>query len=137
MTGVQTCALPISASLTFANQNVGSTSTAQPATLNNIGSAILLISSIVLNGANPGDFAQTSTCGSSVAPGGNCTISVTFTPTTTGRHGASVAITDNAAGSPQTVTLTGNAQRPLRPRLPHGFSMSAPHSVRVEHRERP
>jgi hypothetical protein len=99
-----------SGSLTYASQNVGTTSAAQPVTLYNTGSATLLVSSIVLNGANPGDFAQTNTCGGSVVPGGNCTISVTFTPTTTGSRSASLTITDSAAGSPQIVTLTGTGQ---------------------------
>ncbi len=99
-----------STSLSFANQNVGTTSTAQSVTLNNTGTATLLISSIALSGANPGDFAQTNTCGSGVLAGGNCSISVTFTPTTTGSRSASLTITDNAASSPQTVTLTGTGQ---------------------------
>ena len=99
-----------SGSLTYASQNVGTTSAAQSVTLNNTGSATLLASSIVLNGANPGDFAQTNTCGGGVVPGGNCTISVTFTPTTTGSRSASLTITDSAAGSPQIVTLTGTGQ---------------------------
>jgi hypothetical protein len=99
-----------SGSLTFASQNLGTTSAAQSVTLNNTGTATLLISSIALNGAYPGDFAQTNTCTGGVVPGGTCTISVTFTPTTAGSRGASVALTDNAAGSPQTVTLTGTGQ---------------------------
>src|ERR1019366_7096569 len=94
-------------SLTFASQNVGTTSAAQSVTLNNTGSATLLISSLAVTGTNAGDFAQTNTCGASVAAGGNCSISVTFTPTAAGIRGASVTITDNAAGSPHTVTLSG------------------------------
>ena len=96
-----------SGSLTYASQNVGTTSAAQSVTLNNTGSAALTITSIAVTGTNPGDFAQTNTCGASVAAGGSCSISVTFTPTAAGSRGASVTITDNAAGSPHTVTLSG------------------------------
>ena len=94
-------------SLAFGNQSVGTTSTAQTLTLSNTGSAALNISSLVLTGSNASDFAQTNTCGSSVAAGANCTISVTFTPAASGSRTASVSITDNASGSPQTVSLSG------------------------------
>jgi len=43
-----------------------------------------------------------------VTAGGNCTLSVTFFPTSTGTETAGVTLTDNAGGgSPQTVSLTG------------------------------
>jgi Cep192 domain 4/Abnormal spindle-like microcephaly-assoc'd, ASPM-SPD-2-Hydin/HYDIN/CFA65/VesB-like, Ig-like domain len=102
-----------SASLTFASQAVGTTSAAQTVTLNNTGSAGLTITSIAVTGTNASDFAQSNNCGSSVAPGSNCTISVTFTPTATGSRAAAVTIADNASGSPQTVALTGTGTGPL------------------------
>jgi hypothetical protein len=94
-------------SLAFGNQPVGTPSTAQTVTLSNTGSAALSITSVALTGTNAGDFAQTNTCGSSVAAGGNCAITVTFTPAATGSRTASVSITDNASGSPQTASLSG------------------------------
>jgi hypothetical protein len=94
-------------SLAFGNQSVGATSTAQIATLSNTGNAALSITSLALTGSNASDFAQTNTCGSSVAAGSNCTISVTFKPSASGSRTASVGITDNASGSPQTVSLSG------------------------------
>jgi phosphodiesterase/alkaline phosphatase D-like protein len=94
-------------SVVFANQQVNTTSAAQNVTLSNTGGSTLTISSIAITGANPGDFAQTNTCGTSVAAGANCTISVTFRPTATGSRTASVSIADNAAGSPQAVALSG------------------------------
>jgi len=95
------------ASLTFASQAVGSSSSAEGVTLTNTGNATLTISSLAVTGANATDFAQTNNCGSSVAAGANCTISVTFTPSASGSRAASVTITDNATGSPQTVRLSG------------------------------
>jgi hypothetical protein len=89
--------------LTFPSQWVGTTSAAQNLTLTNTGSAPLTISSIVING----DFAQTNACGTSVAAGANCTIAVTFAPTTVGARSAMVTITDKATGSPHTVALSG------------------------------
>jgi hypothetical protein len=95
-------------SLTFANQSVGTTSNpAQSVMLNNTGTGPLTIGSIALTGANPGDFAQTNTCGTGIAAGGSCSLSVTFTPGGTGARSASLTITDNAAGSPHVITLSG------------------------------
>jgi hypothetical protein len=90
-------------SLTFATQLVGTSSSAQPVTLTNYGKMALSIASI----AASGDFSQTNTCGSSLAAEANCTISVTFKPTQRGPRTGTLSITDNAAGSPQTVSLTG------------------------------
>jgi Beta-propeller repeat len=42
-----------------------------------------------------------------LAPAASCDISVAFTPTALGTRNGMLSITDNAAGSPQTVTLTG------------------------------
>jgi hypothetical protein len=90
-------------SLTFATQTTGSTSMAQTITLTNSGTAALSITSISASG----DFAETQTCGSSVATGATCTISVTFSPTAAGSQTGLLTITDNATGSPQTVALSG------------------------------
>jgi Abnormal spindle-like microcephaly-assoc'd, ASPM-SPD-2-Hydin len=90
-------------SLTFASQNVGTTSAAQTITLTNSGTAALSITSI----AASGDYVQTNTCGTSVAAGANCTISVKFTPTAAGTRTGTITVTDNASGSPQTASLMG------------------------------
>jgi hypothetical protein len=90
-------------SLSFAAEPVGTASTAQVVTLTNSGAAALAITSI----AASGDFAQTNTCGNSVAAGANCSISVVFTPTDSGTRSGVLTMTDNAAGSPQTLALSG------------------------------
>ena len=99
-------------SLTFASQNLGTTSSAQSVTLINTGNAALNIASISVIGTNPGDFSATNTCGASVGAGSNCTISVTFTPASSGTFSASVAITDNASGGPQMIALLGTGGGP-------------------------
>ncbi len=91
------------ATLTFSAQAVGSTSSAQTVTLTNSGQAALTITSIPASG----DFAETNTCGTSLALGANCSIAVTFTPTDSGSRSGMITVTDNATGSPQTVTLSG------------------------------
>jgi hypothetical protein len=91
------------ASLTFPAQKLNTSSSAQSVTLKNTGSAGLTITSIRASG----NFSQTNTCGSSVAAGASCTLSVTFKPTTTGTRTGAVTITDNANPATQTISLTG------------------------------
>jgi hypothetical protein len=91
------------ASLTFASQQVGTTSPAQLATLKNTGSAILDITSITVTG----DFTEKNNCGSSVNPGSSCTLSVTFTPNATGTRTGAITIIDDATGSPHMLRLAG------------------------------
>jgi phosphatidylethanolamine-binding protein (PEBP) family uncharacterized protein len=98
-------------SLDFGGQRVGTTSASQPVTLSNTGTATLHLTRISITGANRSDFAQTNTCGTSVAAGANCTLSVTFKPTAAGRQTGAVTITDDAPNSPQTVALSGTALR--------------------------
>lgn len=96
--------------IAFGTQAVNSTSAAQVVTVTNTGDANLIFTSLVLGGTNSNQFARNTTCttgGTGLAPGASCTVSVTFTPTTTGAKSATLSITDNATGSPQTVTLSG------------------------------
>jgi hypothetical protein len=90
-------------SLTFATQLVNSISAGQMVSLTNTGTATLTITSI----AASGDFDQINTCGSSVAAGASCSITVKFKPTTLNTRTGSITVTDNATSSPQTVSLTG------------------------------
>jgi hypothetical protein len=107
-TAVTGPAVSLSASsLTFSSQTVGSSSAAQSVRLSNSGTASLSITAISLTGSNAGDFAQTNTCGSSVAAAGSCTINVTFNPVAAGTRTATLSIIDNAAGSPHTLSLSG------------------------------
>ena len=109
-------------SLTFSQQNTGSTSAPQTVSLSNTGNATLDISNMGVGGANSGDFAQTSNCGNSLEAGNSCTISVTFTPSASGTRAASLAVTDNAGNSPQSVSLTGTAVTPAVALFPSSLS---------------
>jgi hypothetical protein len=105
-TGMGPVASLSSNTLSFPGQIVGTTSPVEAVTLTNSGNAPLTISSIAVSG----DFAHTSDCGSSVSIAATCTISVTFTPTVGGDRSGTLIITDNAAGSPRTVGLSGVGQ---------------------------
>ena len=103
-------------SLAFGTIVVGSTSNAKPVTLTNTGTTTLNISSITTSG----DFGLSTSpkpCGSTLAAGKNCRITVTFTPTVLGARTGTLTINDNAVGSPQTVALsgTGGVQVKLTP----------------------
>jgi hypothetical protein len=110
-------------SLTFTSQLLNTTSAAQTVTLTNTGTGPLTINSI----AASGDFAATSTgtgacpiSPATLAAGGMCTISVTFTPTATGTRNGTLTVMDNASGSPHTVSLTGTGTAAAA-----GFTLSA------------
>ncbi len=95
--------------LTFASTKVGSTSAAQTVTVKNTGTVAVSLTSggIQIGGADATSYVDTTTCSTSLAVGASCTISVKFKPTATGTLTASLAVADNASGSPQTVSLTG------------------------------
>jgi hypothetical protein len=92
-------------SLTFPTQSVFTVSKARPVKLTNTGTWTLLINKI----SATGPFSQTNDCPSRLIPKASCTINVKFHPKTKGVLHGSVNVTDNAAGSPQKVPLTGTA----------------------------
>jgi hypothetical protein len=100
------------ATISFANQVSGTTSTSQTVTLSNPGNAALTITGITLTGANSTAFALTNGCGTSLAAGANCLLSVTFTPGAVGTFAAAITVADNAAGSPQSASLSGTGAAP-------------------------
>jgi hypothetical protein len=96
-------------SLTFPSIAAGSTSAAQTVTLSNSGGAALAITGIALVGAGASLFTSSNNCGSSLAAGASCTITVALAPKVAGSYGATISIADNAAGAPQTIQLSGAA----------------------------
>jgi Abnormal spindle-like microcephaly-assoc'd, ASPM-SPD-2-Hydin len=103
--------------LAFGPRETGKTSAVQTITLTNTGGQALSLSSILVSGANATDFRETDTCmGSPVLTSGkSCTINVFYAPAAAGTGLATISITDNAAGSPHQVSLTGTATAPAPP----------------------
>jgi hypothetical protein len=91
----------------FGDQKVGTKSSPIGIQLTNVGTTSLSISGIAITGKDTGDFSQTNDCGNSVPPGGNCTIKVRFAPTAKGPRSATLSVSDDGGGSPQTVALAG------------------------------
>jgi hypothetical protein len=106
LTGTGTVVKLSPASLDFGDQRVGTTSPAQTVRLTNTGSTPLNIQGITISGHNFGDFAETTTCGSSVPANSSCLIHVRFRPTATGERTASLKVRHDGGGA-QPVNLTG------------------------------
>lgn len=102
-TGVSTTATLEPSILGFGNQQVNTTSAPRSVTLTNAGWVSLLNISVVTSAG----FGQTNNCGATLAAGASCTISVTFTPTASGMHSGTLAVTDISTNSPQTSSLIG------------------------------
>ena len=80
----------------------------QTVTLKNTGTATLAITNVAVSPTDFGILSANTTCGSSLAAGSSCSIGVFFDPTAGGTRTGTLTLTDNAAGSPQTVALTGS-----------------------------
>ena len=94
-------------SLSYPATGIGEKSSSQSVTLTNAGTAALSITSIAVTGADASSFVFANNCGTSLAIGAKCTIHGVFAPAITGAATAAVTITDNAAGSPQAIALSG------------------------------
>jgi hypothetical protein len=99
--------------LAFGSVAQGNTSAPQTATLTNGQNITLNINSIGFTGSNGSDFAETDTCGSSLAAGTNCSINVTFTPAALGVRSAVLSVTDDAGNSPQSTGVSGTGVAPV------------------------
>lgn len=94
-------------SLSFGFLQIGLTSAPQTVTVTNVSSHSVTFTSI----AGSGDFSQSNTCPSTLNAGQNCTITVTFTPTSAGTRTGAVTLKDNDPGSPaQTIALAGTGE---------------------------
>jgi FtsP/CotA-like multicopper oxidase with cupredoxin domain len=110
-TGVQAAVALSPTSYNFGTQARRTTSAPVTFTLSNPGTASLTINSISLGGANASQFAiQSRTCTNTLAAGSTCNINVVFSPTNRATYNATLQVSDNAPGSPQTASLTGIGQ---------------------------
>jgi hypothetical protein len=111
LTGVGTQVSASPTSLTFGSQAVGTTSAPQNIMFTNTGTASLNITNVTVLGsflqAILYDYAQTNTCIGSLPPGASCSLTVTFTPVTTGPITATLSIAHNEADTPLSIKLSG------------------------------
>src|SRR5206468_2378132 len=91
---------------------VGFVSDPQSMIISNCGTADLIISNVVITG-NDFILASNTCAGATLTRGGtNCTVSIQFAPTATGQRSGEVIIANNAADSPQVITLIGTGIPP-------------------------
>jgi hypothetical protein len=95
--------------LTFGNAQIGSTTASQVVTLSNKGNTTLDIASINTSA----DYPMTTTCGSTLASLGTCTITVSFAPSFPGAINGTLTIQGNVTGDFLLVPLTGTGQYPM------------------------
>ena len=95
------------AKLKFSAQRVGTPSRVRNLKVTNDGgSAVTFIGMLAT-----GDFAQTNTCGATLAAHDSCKVSVTFKPTAPGKRVGNLPLRDSASNSPQVVDLSGKGAR--------------------------
>ncbi|MCQ4079234.1 choice-of-anchor D domain-containing protein [Streptomyces sp. RB6PN25] len=104
--------------LDFGSVATGATSTAQTVTISNPTGSAASVSSI----ATTGDFAQTNTCGNSIAANGSCRVSVTFSPTATGNRTGTLTVTAGAVTNTVNLSGTGTAPGPVLGTNPSSLS---------------
>jgi len=95
--------------ISFPSQAAGTTSNSVIVAMKNNLSGPLALSSIQA----PAPFAVTSNCGTSLAAGASCSLTVTFSPSEVKYYSASVTVADNDPSSPQSFKVTGSGTAPV------------------------
>jgi hypothetical protein len=101
---------PSQSSLTFAGTMVGNVSAPQTVTLDNTGTATLIINNIL---TSPDYTVSTSNC-ATIVPGASCTLTVTFTPQSSTQQGSgngqrvsAIEVSSNASASLEFISVVG------------------------------
>ena len=95
-------------SLTFGSHTPGNASAPQTITLSNTGAADLSVTAIAASGG----FSQSNDC-STLHPGQSCAIDVTYISSIVGSTKGVLTINDNAASTPEIVSLSGTVIPPI------------------------
>ncbi len=103
--------------LNFGSALVGRARIPNHVQVTSVGTAPLLVTRIILEGANAGDFRIVEeTCSRlPVRQDTSCTVLVEFGPRAVGARSAVLVIADNAPGDPQRVTMAGQGTSPTIP----------------------
>jgi len=91
--------------VSFPTQLVGTSSSPQNVTLTNTSSVALSIHAKAVRGLF--QLASGTTCGTTVAPGASCTLSMVFQPTAIGTSNGLLGLSDGASSKPQVIELSG------------------------------
>jgi hypothetical protein len=88
-------------SLTYGSQALNTTSAGQTVSITNSGTAAATSLAVAVTG----DYAQANTCGTSLAAGASCAVTVTFRPTASGTRPGTLTV--SGGGTSTSVALTG------------------------------
>jgi ASPM-SPD-2-Hydin domain-containing protein len=96
-------------SISFGNQPVFTLSATETVTVRNTGNEAMRLGAPSVGGNNPLQFTISDNCqgASPLQPGGQCTVTVTFTPSVTGGLSATLQMTSDAISGPDSVSLSG------------------------------
>jgi hypothetical protein len=87
-------------SIDFGQQAIGVPAPTSDLTVTNVGTAPLNFTAISTTGSQAAEFSRTTTCGTALAAGSSCSVTVTFTPAAAGARSGILTIQDDAAGAP-------------------------------------
>jgi hypothetical protein len=100
------------ATIAFGSIKKGTASAPRTLLLKNTGNAPLTINEVAIGGVNAADFARVAggadNCGTSLAPGASCTITLTFTPSAAGQCTGQLRIENSSADGVVLVSLSGS-----------------------------
>jgi hypothetical protein len=94
-------------SVAFGNETTNVASAPKSVTVTNSGTVALPITSITLSTTGSQPFSQTNNCGTSVAVGATCTISVVFNPASAASATAMLSVNAGSGAGTKTVALSG------------------------------
>lgn len=100
----------------FGTQTIGARAATQTVTLANTGNVALTLNGIAVSGAATVTIAN-KTCGTTLAVGANCTVTLAFAPTSSGAAAATLAVTSNAAPLQVSISGTGTTAPAAKPAL--------------------
>jgi hypothetical protein len=95
------------AALDFGDLTISLTSAYKTITIRNNGNTFLSLGQIRLTGDGANQFLMSSSCGSTIAAGSGCSVSIAFRPTSTGSKLASLAIAHNSLSGSTVIPLSG------------------------------
>lgn len=93
------------APVTFRAQQVGTQSAPMIVTITNTGGSPVTVSNV--GDTDLTEFPGTTSCLTTIPPGGNCQVTVSFLPAAAGPLSATIIVTSNGVGSPQSFTVSG------------------------------
>jgi hypothetical protein len=111
--GLTLCA----STLEFPLQTVGSASTVQSFTVTNTGTTPLANMEVSLTGTDSASFSQTNNCGGYLEDAASCTVTVTFTPQSSGDKSANIVVSGSGL-SAVSVALSGSGGTAVSSTLP-------------------